>query len=103
MPDPQQGYLGSQFPVPTDPSYYLGQVGLSALSPQAFNANTLSAMFSPQGMQFTPANAMATNPFLSMFMQDAQNATKMQRKSAPNGMQQPGQDQQQGQIGQQPY
>lgn len=101
MPDPAQGYLGSQFPIPTDPSYYLGQVGLSALSPQAFNANTLSAMFSPQGMQYTPVNAEATNPFLAMFMQDSQNATKGQRKVAPNGMQQPGQ--QQGQPGQQPY
>ena len=77
------GYLGSSYPVPTDPSYYLGQVGLSSLVPQAFNADTLAAMFSPQGMNQTPVNSMATNPFLGMFMNASENATKLpQRKTA---------------------
>ena len=77
------GYLGSQYNVPTDPNYYLSQTGLSALTPQAFNANTLAAMFSPQGMQYTPANNMATNPFLSLFMQASSDATKLPQKKIP--------------------
>lgn len=91
MPDPSGGYLGTSYPTPTDPSYYLSQVGLSGLTPQAFNADSMAAMFSPQGMQYTPVNNMATNPFLSLFMQDASGATKLQRKQVD------GMDQAQGQ------
>jgi hypothetical protein len=83
-----QDYLGSTYPAPTDPNYYLSQVGLSSLAPQAFNADTLSAMFSPQGMNQTPINAQATNPFESLFLQSSQDATKLQRKQVP-GMQMP--------------
>lgn len=96
--DPSQGgFLGTNYPVPTDPNYYLGQVGLSSLVPQAFNANSLAAMFSPQGMEFTPQSAMATNPFLDMFMRSSQDATKLQHRQVP-GMQmgQPDQNQPQG-------
>lgn len=83
------GYLGTTYNVPTDPNYYLNQVGLSSLAPQAFNADSLSAMFSPQGMNQTPVNAQATNPFESLFMQSSQDATKLQRKQVP-GMTPPG-------------
>lgn len=83
MPSPAQGYLGTDYGVPTDPGYYLGQTGMSQLTPQAFNANTMSAMFSPQGMQFTPANAQATNPFLEMVMKSADSATKLQHRQVP--------------------
>ena len=86
------GYLGSNYSVPTDPNYYLSQVGLSALTPQAFNADSLAAMFSPQGMQYTPANNMATNPFLELFMRDSGQAMKLQRKQVP-GQQDPSQQQ----------
>ncbi len=75
--------MGTQYTAPTDASYYLGQLGLQGLTPQAFNANTLSSMFSPQGMQFTPANNMATNPFLSLFMDQAGKETKLQRRQVP--------------------
>ena len=75
--------------MPTDPNYYLSQVGLSSLAPQAFNADTLSAMFSPQGMLNTPVNAQATNPFESLFLDSSNNATKLQRKQVP-GMVMPG-------------
>lgn len=75
----QGGYLGSSFPTPTDPNYYLGSTGLSSLVPQAFNANTLAAMFAPQGMQYTPANSMASNPFLQQFLQASSQALKGQR------------------------
>ena len=81
--DASTGYLGSNYSVPTDPNYYLGQVGLSSLTPQAFNADTLAAMFSPQGMQYTPANNMATNPFLELFMKSSGDAMKLQRKQVP--------------------
>ena len=98
-------FLGStaSAAVPTDPSYYLNQVGLSSLVPSAYNADTLAAMFSPQGMQYTPANAQATNPFEAQFLQSAGEAMKLRRPStagrgleslAPGGM--PGQDQQGG-------
>lgn len=89
--NPTGGYLGTTYQVPTDPNYYLSQVGLSSLAPQAFNADSLSAMFSPQGMNQTPVNAQATNPFESLFMQSSQDATKLQRKIVP-GMGTPGQD-----------
>ena len=94
------GYLGTTYLVPSDPNYYLSQTGLSALTPQAFNADTLSAMFSPQGMQYTPANNMATNPFLSLFMQSSADAMKLPRKQVP-GMPggQPGGPGQQAQMG----
>lgn len=77
------GFLGTTYPVPTDPNYYLSQTGLSSLAPQAFNADSLSAMFSPQGMNQTPVNAQATNPFEQLFMQSSQDATKLQRKNVP--------------------
>ena len=77
------GFLGTTYPAPTDPNYYLNQVGLSSLAPSAFNADSLSAMFSPQGMQQTPVNAQATNPFEQLFMQSSQDATKLQRKQVP--------------------
>ena len=70
--DTSGGSLGTSFPAPTDPNYYLGQTGLSSLQSQPMNANTLAAMFAPQGLQYTPANELATNPFLSLYM-DAQN------------------------------
>lgn len=93
-----QGYLGTSYPVPVDPSYYLSQVGLSSLTPQAFNSNSLSAMFSQQGMTQTPVNAQASNPFEQLFMKSSADATKLQRKQVP-GMEmtgQPGQEQQGG-------
>ncbi|MDE2100685.1 MAG: hypothetical protein KGL39_25800 [Patescibacteria group bacterium] len=97
--NPTGGYLGTSYPVPTDPSYYLSQTGLSSLAPSAFNADTLSAMFSPQGMLNTPVNAQATNPFESLYLQSSQDATRLQRKQVP-GMdwgQQPQQQQMGGQ------
>lgn len=81
--NPTGGYLGTSYPVPTDPSYYLSQTGLSSLAPSAFNADTLSAMFSPQGMLDTPVNAQATNPFESLYLQSSQDATRLQRKQVP--------------------
>ena len=81
--NPAGGYLGTSYNVPTDPQYYLSQTGLSSLAPQAFNADTLAAMFSPQGMQYTPANNMATNPFLELFMKSSGDAMKLQRKQIP--------------------
>lgn len=100
MPDQGGGYLGTQYPVPTDPNYYLGQTGLNALTPQAFSSNTLAAMFSPQGMQYTPQANMATNPFLSMFLNSSGQATKLQHKQVP-GMATPGDQQQQQEQGMQ--
>ena len=70
-------------PVPTDPGYYLNQVGLGSLQPQAFNADTLAAMFAPQSIANTPVNNLATNPFFSLFLQGAQDATKLQHKNVP--------------------
>lgn len=85
VPDQQQppGYLGSSYPVPTDPNYYLSQTGLSSLLPQAFNQQTLAGMFAPQSMQYTPANTMATNPFLQLFMNASEQGTRLQRKLGP--------------------
>lgn len=90
-----QGYLGTSYPVPTDPQYYLAQTGLSSLAPQAFNADTMSAMFSPQGMVNTPINAQATNPFESLFMKSSEDATKLQRKIVPGMNTGPGQQEEQ--------
>lgn len=73
-------YQGTAYPVPTDPNYYLSQTGLASLQPQAFNANTLASMMSPQGMSNTPINNLATNPFLQLFMQSNEQATKLPRK-----------------------
>lgn len=86
------GYLGTTYNVPTDPNYYLSQVGLSSLTPQAFNSNSLAAMFSPQGMTQTPINAQANNPFEELFMKSSQDATKLQHKIVPgmNDQQQQG-------------
>lgn len=99
--NPTSTFLGTSYPAPTDPNYYLSQTGLSSLAPQAFNADSLSAMFSPQGMTQTPVNAQSTNPFESLYLQSSQDATKLQRKQVP-GMQipppngQPQQDPNQG-------
>lgn len=98
MPDPSQAnFLGTNYPAPTDPNYYLSQTGLSSLVPQAFNADTLAAMFAPQGMQFTPYNSLATNPFLSQFMQGQAQGLLNQRPKNPNDV--PPQSQQQTQGG----
>lgn len=85
MATQQNGYLGSSFGAPTDPNYYLGQTGLQSLVPQAFNANSLSSMFSPQGMQWTPVNEQATNPFESMFLGAMRNIGT-QKPQPSNGM-----------------
>ena len=90
------GYLGTSYPVPTDASYYLGQTGLGSLEPQAFNANTLMSMMAPQGMQYTPVNSMATNPFMQLFLQDAAQGTKLQREKVPGMENDPMAGQQQG-------
>lgn len=90
------GYLGTNYPTPTDPNFYLSQVGLSSLVPQAFNANTLSAMFAPQGMQYTPVNSQATNPFEQSFMQDAAKSLKLQQRKPGPGQEDQQQMQQEG-------
>lgn len=79
MADAPTGYLGSNYPTPTDPSYYLNQTGLNSLTPGAFNADTLNALFSPSGMQWTPQPAIASNPFAAMMMNSADQATHLKK------------------------
>jgi hypothetical protein len=88
-------YQGTTYGQPTDPSSALSTTGLAALQPQAFNADTLAAMFSPQGMENTPVNSEATNPFLQMYLDANNQATKMQRKDV-GGMSQMAQNAQGG-------
>lgn len=76
----QQQYLGTNYPVPTDANYYLQQSGLGSLMPQSFTQAGMASMFSPQSMQYTPANAMATNPFLQMYLGSNEDATRLQSK-----------------------
>ncbi|MDE2098464.1 MAG: hypothetical protein KGL39_14520 [Patescibacteria group bacterium] len=78
-PSGNSGYLGSTYPAPTDPNYYTQQTGLNSIIPQAYSSNNLESMFAPQSMQFTPANSMATNPFLQLFLNAQQKNLGTQR------------------------
>ncbi len=80
LADPaSQQNMGTSYPVPTDPNYYLQQMGLNQLIPQAMTSNSMAAMFAPQGLQYTPANALASNPFLQLYMNSSAQGTRLAR------------------------